>query len=249
MSGADRACCAHDRRVRASCRFRARASEDPSRARGSRDRAGRCPRGHPARAGAAVSRRSHAAHRRPSRPVGRRGLPVRHRPDQRDLHARHRVRRDRGRRAADRGRQRDLAGRRDRPRHGPQHGPAVRRQQARWAGSKSTLRRGSLQRDAAREEHAGGHRRGEVVPRRPPEPRVRGSATTTSSPTTARSSAAARRSQGNHVENENSHRIGINMPGTVGDRPTRRQARAYNWLLHHAHTDDMPRAHRNGATT
>lgn len=49
---------------------------------------------------------------------------------------------------------------------------------------------------------------------------------------------------GAHVKNNNSGRIGVNMPGTVGDRPTKRQARAFNWLLHHAHTSAMPRAHR-----
>jgi hypothetical protein len=49
---------------------------------------------------------------------------------------------------------------------------------------------------------------------------------------------------GAHVLNKNSGRIGVNMPGTLGDRPTRRQARAFNWLLHNAHTDAMPRRHR-----
>jgi hypothetical protein len=54
--------------------------------------------------------------------------------------------------------------------------------------------------------------------------------------------------QGAHVLNNNKGRIGVNMPGTltptVRDKPTRRQARAFNWLLHNAHTDAMPRAHR-----
>ena len=49
---------------------------------------------------------------------------------------------------------------------------------------------------------------------------------------------------GAHVLNNNSGRIGVNMPGTVGDRPTKRQARAFGWLLHNAHTTAMPRAHR-----
>lgn len=53
---------------------------------------------------------------------------------------------------------------------------------------------------------------------------------------------------GAHVKGGNSGRIGVNMPGTltatIKDRPTRRQARAFNWLLHNAHTDAMPRAHR-----
>lgn len=53
---------------------------------------------------------------------------------------------------------------------------------------------------------------------------------------------------GAHVLNHNSGRIGVNMPATltptVRDRPTRRQARAFHWLLHHAHTAAMPRVHR-----
>lgn len=50
--------------------------------------------------------------------------------------------------------------------------------------------------------------------------------------------------QGSHVLGQNRSRVGVNMPGTVGDKPTRRQARAFNWLLHNAHTDAMPRVHR-----
>jgi hypothetical protein len=53
---------------------------------------------------------------------------------------------------------------------------------------------------------------------------------------------------GAHVLGMNSGRIGVNMPGTltetVRDRPTRRQAMAFHWLLHNAHTDAMPRVHR-----
>jgi hypothetical protein len=49
---------------------------------------------------------------------------------------------------------------------------------------------------------------------------------------------------GAHVAQNNHGRIGVNMPGTVGDRPTRRQARAFWWLLHNAHTKAMPSAHR-----
>lgn len=53
---------------------------------------------------------------------------------------------------------------------------------------------------------------------------------------------------GAHVLKNNSGRIGVNMPGTltetIRDRPTKRQARAFNWLLHNAHTEAMPRAHR-----
>lgn len=50
--------------------------------------------------------------------------------------------------------------------------------------------------------------------------------------------------QGAHVEGNNRGRVGVNMPGNVGDRPTRRQARAFSWLLHNAHTDAMPAQHR-----
>ena len=49
---------------------------------------------------------------------------------------------------------------------------------------------------------------------------------------------------GAHVLNANANRVGVNMPGTTGDRPTRRQARAFNWLLHNAHTPAMPARHR-----
>ena len=49
---------------------------------------------------------------------------------------------------------------------------------------------------------------------------------------------------GAHVLSNNLGRIGVNMPGTVGDRPTKRQARALGWLLRNAHTSAMPRAHR-----
>jgi N-acetylmuramoyl-L-alanine amidase len=49
---------------------------------------------------------------------------------------------------------------------------------------------------------------------------------------------------GAHVLAQNDGRVGVNMPGTTGDRPTRRQARALNWLLHNAHTGALPRVHR-----
>jgi hypothetical protein len=50
--------------------------------------------------------------------------------------------------------------------------------------------------------------------------------------------------QGSHVLAQNRGKVGVNMPGNVGDRPTVRQARSFNWLLHHAHTGEMPRPHR-----
>lgn len=49
---------------------------------------------------------------------------------------------------------------------------------------------------------------------------------------------------GAHVMSNNSGRIGVNMPGTLGDIPTKRQARALDWLLRNAHTPAMPCAHR-----
>jgi N-acetylmuramoyl-L-alanine amidase-like protein len=50
--------------------------------------------------------------------------------------------------------------------------------------------------------------------------------------------------KGAHVGGHNSNNIGVNMPGTVGDKPTRRQRRTYRWLLANAHTDKMPKPHR-----
>lgn len=58
--------------------------------------------------------------------------------------------------------------------------------------------------------------------------------------------------KGAHVDKKNDSLIGVNMPGTlqgpphpvIQDRPTRAQARAFNWLLHNAHTAAMPRVHR-----
>jgi hypothetical protein len=49
---------------------------------------------------------------------------------------------------------------------------------------------------------------------------------------------------GAHVLRQNAGRVGVNMPGTTGDRPTLMQARAFSWLLHHAHTERMPQVHR-----
>jgi hypothetical protein len=53
---------------------------------------------------------------------------------------------------------------------------------------------------------------------------------------------------GSHTKGHNSGQIGVNMPGTltatIKDKPTRRQARTFNWLLHNAHTAAMPRQHR-----
>ena len=58
--------------------------------------------------------------------------------------------------------------------------------------------------------------------------------------------------KGAHVDGKNDSLIGVNMPGTlqgppkpvIRDQPTRAQARTFNWLLRHAHTEAMPRVHR-----
>lgn len=50
--------------------------------------------------------------------------------------------------------------------------------------------------------------------------------------------------KGAHVGGWNSNNVGVMFHGTTGDKPTRAQARAYRWLLKHAHTSRMPRAHR-----
>lgn len=50
--------------------------------------------------------------------------------------------------------------------------------------------------------------------------------------------------KGAHVAAQNSGRIGVVFCGTTGDKPTRAQARSYRWLLAHAHTSALPRAHR-----
>ena len=50
--------------------------------------------------------------------------------------------------------------------------------------------------------------------------------------------------KGAHVGGKNSNNIGVMFHGTTGDKPTKRQARAFHWLLTHAHTLQMPAAHR-----
>ncbi len=50
--------------------------------------------------------------------------------------------------------------------------------------------------------------------------------------------------KGAHVGGHNSNNIGVNMPGTTGDRPTAAQVATYKWLLSNAHTSAMPKAHR-----
>ena len=50
--------------------------------------------------------------------------------------------------------------------------------------------------------------------------------------------------KGAHVGGHNTNNIGVNCPGTVGDRPTRAQIDTYRWLLANAHTRRMPLAHR-----
>jgi len=50
--------------------------------------------------------------------------------------------------------------------------------------------------------------------------------------------------KGTHVGMHNSSNIGVNCPGTVGDRPTAQQRSTYQWLLVNAHTAAVPKAHR-----
>jgi N-acetylmuramoyl-L-alanine amidase len=50
--------------------------------------------------------------------------------------------------------------------------------------------------------------------------------------------------KGTHVGAANTNNIGVNCPGTTGDRPTPQQKSTYRWLLTNAHTPAMPKAHR-----
>lgn len=50
--------------------------------------------------------------------------------------------------------------------------------------------------------------------------------------------------KGAHVGGENTGNVGVMCIGTVGTKPTKRQMRAFRWLLRNAHTRRMPRAHR-----
>jgi hypothetical protein len=50
--------------------------------------------------------------------------------------------------------------------------------------------------------------------------------------------------KGAHVGGFNSQNLGVNCPGTTGDKPTKRQRETYAWLLANAHTGALPRAHR-----
>lgn len=50
--------------------------------------------------------------------------------------------------------------------------------------------------------------------------------------------------KGAHTGGWNTGNVGVLFHGTTGDKPTRAQARAYRWLLKHAHTSKLPRAHR-----
>jgi hypothetical protein len=51
--------------------------------------------------------------------------------------------------------------------------------------------------------------------------------------------------KGAHVGGWNSHNVGVMFHGTTGNKPTRKQARAYRWLLSNCHTRKMPAAHRS----
>ena len=50
--------------------------------------------------------------------------------------------------------------------------------------------------------------------------------------------------KGAHVGGHNSRNVGVLFHGTTGDRPTQAQLDSFLWLLRHAHTSEMPRAHR-----
>jgi hypothetical protein len=50
--------------------------------------------------------------------------------------------------------------------------------------------------------------------------------------------------KGAHTGGANTSNIGVNCPGTTGDRPTPQQKATYQWLLANAHTNAMPKAHR-----
>ena len=50
--------------------------------------------------------------------------------------------------------------------------------------------------------------------------------------------------KGAHTGGWNTSNLGVNCPGTTGDRPTPQQKATYQWLLANAHTDAMPKAHR-----
>jgi hypothetical protein len=50
--------------------------------------------------------------------------------------------------------------------------------------------------------------------------------------------------KGAHVGMHNTRNLGVNCPGTTGDRPTPQQKETYRGLLANAHTASMPKAHR-----
>lgn len=50
--------------------------------------------------------------------------------------------------------------------------------------------------------------------------------------------------KGAHVGLHNTNNLGVNCPGTTGDRPTAQQKATYQWLLANAHTAAMPKAHK-----
>jgi hypothetical protein len=50
--------------------------------------------------------------------------------------------------------------------------------------------------------------------------------------------------KGAHTGLHNTTNLGVNCPGTTGERPTPQQRATYQWLLANAHTERMPKAHR-----
>lgn len=53
--------------------------------------------------------------------------------------------------------------------------------------------------------------------------------------------------KGAHVGMHNSNNLGVVMCGTVGNKPSLRQRRAYQWLRRNAHTTKMPTRHRTNS--
>ncbi|HEV3479580.1 MAG TPA: peptidoglycan recognition family protein [Gaiellaceae bacterium] len=50
--------------------------------------------------------------------------------------------------------------------------------------------------------------------------------------------------KGAHVGSHNTKNLGVNCPGTTGNRPTAQQKATYQWLLANAHTAAVPKPHR-----
>lgn len=51
--------------------------------------------------------------------------------------------------------------------------------------------------------------------------------------------------KGAHTGGHNTSNLGVNCPGTLGDRPTPQQKATFHWLLENAHTGALPKEHRS----